>query len=397
MFNKFKISKKEECPCGSKKKFGECCYLKESRKFHNEKEALSIISKNARRSRVNLCLCNRCKSKAIGAHALQENGVLSKLAVDKYVLIQNKKENATMLEIEKGIKEPFYFLSEVLIKDATVQTCFCKKHDDKIFEDIEKSDRTFSPTNLKQLFLFAYRTFSFEYYTEIISNKFYRNMFKDVPQLIKNPIVITNYKESLKKKEEMDYYKNLFDDIIINEKYSELSTVVIEFPYTIKFANYMCIAPTFDLIGNNINVFDKKSKMMRRVFITSFPKDEKSYILISVFKKDFNVYEKYLKSFEQVSQEVIKYYFNSIIPLISENLILSPELWNEWDEIGQGLVQTAVSEPYPTKFLVGLKLMLRNLSKKDTTDFVLKNIKYNIFGKKNLGSKIKIIKNQINF
>ena len=380
-----------------KKKFGECCYLKESRKFHNEKEALSIISKNARRSRVNICLCNKCKSKAIGAHALQENGVLSKLAVDKYVLIQNKKENATMLEIEKGIKEPFYFLSEVLIKNATVQTCFCKRHDDKIFEDIEKSDRIFSPTNLKQLFLFAYRTFSFEYYTEIISNKFYRNMFKDVPQLIKNPIVIANYKESLKKKEEMDYYKNLFDDIIINEKYSELSTVVIEFPYTIKFANYMCIAPNFDLIGNKINVFDKKSKMMRRVFITSFPKDEKSYILISVFKKDFNVYEKYLKSFEQVSQEVIKYYFNSIIPLISENLILSPELWNEWDEIGQGLVQTAVSEPYPTKLLVELKLILRNLSKKDTTDFVLKNIKYNIFGKKNLDSKIKIIKNQINF
>lgn len=397
MFNKFKISKKEECPCGSKKKFGECCYLKESRKFHNEKEALSIISKNARKSRINICLCNECKSKAIGAHALQENGVLSKLAVNKYVLMQNKKENTTMLEIEKGIKEPFYFLSEVLIKDATVQTCFCKKHDDKIFEDIEKSNRIFSPTNLKQLFLFAYRTFSFEYYTEIISNKFYRNMFKDVPQLMKNPILVTNYKESLKKKKEMDYYKNFFDDIIINEKYSELSTVAIEFPYTIKFANYMCIAPDFDLMGNNINVFDKKSKMMRRVFITSFPKDEKSYILISVFKKDFNVYEKYLKSFEQVSQEVIKYYFNFIIPLISENLILSPELWNEWDDIGKGLVQTAVSEPNPTKFLVGLKLTLRNLSKKDTTDFVLKNIKYNIFEKKNLDSKIKIIKNQINF
>lgn len=397
MFNKFKISKKEECPCGSKKKFGECCFLKESRKFHNEKEALSVISKNARKGRINICLCNGCKSKAIGAHALQENGVLSKLAVDKYVLMQNKKENATMLEIEKGIKEPFYFLSEVLIKDATVQTCFCKNHDDKIFEDIEKSNRIFSPTNLKQLFLFAYRTFSFEYYVEIISNKFYRNMFKDVPQLIKNPILITNYKESLKKKEEMDYYKIFFDDIIINEKYSELSTVAIEFPYTIKFANYMCIAPNFDLMGNNINVFDKKSKMMRRVFITSFPKDEKSYILISVLKKDINVYEKYLKSFEQVSQEVIKYYFNSIIPLISENLILSPDLWNEWDEIGQGLVQAAVSEPNPTKVLLGLKLMLRNLSKKDTKDFVLNNIKYNIFGKKNLDSKIKIIKNQINF
>lgn len=397
MLNKFKISKKEECPCGSGKKFGECCYLKENRKFHNENEALSIISKSARKSRINICLCNGCKSKAIGAHALQENGVLSKLAVDKYVWIQNKKEDAIILEVEKGFKEPFYFLSEVLIKDATTQTCFCRKHDNKIFEEIEKSGKVFSPTNLKQIFLFAYRTFSFEYYSEIVSNKFYKNMFKDVPQFTKNPIIIRNYRETLKKKEEMDYYKNYFDEVILNENYSELSTIAIELPYEIKFANYMCIAPNFDLIGNKINVFDKKSKMMRRVFITSFSKDEKSYILISVFKKDFNIYERYLKSFEQVSQEVIKYYFNCIIPLISENLILSPELWNEWDEIGQSLVQVAVSEPNPTRFLSELRLRLRDLSKKDTTDFVLTNIKYNIFGKKNLESKIKIIKNQIEF
>lgn len=397
MFSKFKISKKDTCPCGSGKTFGQCCYLKESKQFHNEKEALSIISKNARKSRINICLYSGCKSKAIGAHALQENGVLSKLALDKYILMQNKKENPTILEIEKGIKEPLYLLSKVLIKDATVQTCFCKKHDDKIFEDIEKYNRVFSPTNLKQLFLFAYRTFSFEYYTEIISNKFYLNMFKDVPQLMKTPVIVANYKESLKKKKEMDYYKNYFDDIIINEKYSELSTVAIEFPYTIKFANYMCIAPNFDLKGNKINVFDKKSKMMRRVFITSFPKEDKSYILISVLKKDLNIYEKYLKSFEQVSQEVIKYYFNSIIPLISENLILSPELWNEWDEIGQGIIQNMVNEPNPTALLAKLKFYLRFLSKKDTTDFILKNIKYNIFEEKNLNSNINIIKNQVSF
>ena len=193
----------------------------------------------------------------------------------------------------------------------------------------------------------------------------------------------------------MDYYKEYFDEIILNEKYSELSTVVIEFPYTIKFANYMCIAPNFDLSGNKINVFDKKSKMMRRVFITSFPKGEKSYILVSVFKKDLNIYEGYLKSFTQVSQEVIKYYFNCLIPLISENLILSPELWNEWSEIGQCVIQASVSEPNPTVLLKNLKHVLHILSKKDIADFTLKNIKYNLFGEKNLKTKINIIKNQV--
>lgn len=397
MFNRFRFFKKEGCPCGSGKVFSECCYLKENRKFHNNNEALSIIAKNSKKSRINICLYNECKSKAIGAHALQENGILSKLAVDKYILIQNKKQNPELLEVKKDVKEPFYFLSKELIKNATVQTCFCKKHDDELFEDIEKSNRIFSPNNLKQLFLFAYRTVSFEYYTEITTNKFYINMFKDVPQLTKNPLIVKNYRNSLKKKEEMDYYKNNFDEILINEKYSELATLAIEFPYEIKFANYMCIAPNFDLTGNKVNVLDNESKMMKRLFITSFSKNEKSYILISVLKKDFKIYKKYLNSFEQVSQDVIKYYFNAIIPLMSENLIISPTLWNEWDDKGQGLVQAAVSEPNPTSILKRLKLILHNLSKKDTADFLLKNAKYNIFGENNLNTEIKIIKNQINF
>ncbi|ENY8712391.1 SEC-C domain-containing protein [Clostridioides difficile] len=389
----FKFSKSEECPCGSGKTFGQCCYLKEARTFHNENEVLSIIAKNSRKSRINLCLYPECKTKAIGAHAIQENGILSKLAIDKYVWKQNKKENPELLEAMKNEKEPFCFLSKVLIKNATVQTCFCEKHDNKLFEDIEKSDRIFSPNNLKQLFLFTYRTFSFEYYTEIMSNKFYTNMFKDIPQLTKEASIVFNYRESLNKKEEMNYYKSNFDEIIINERYSELATLVIEFPYEFKFANYMSIAPNFDLMGNKLRVYDNKSKMMRRIFVTSFSKDEKSYILISVLKKDFKIYEKYLKSFEQVSQEVIKYYFNAVIPLMSENLIISPELWDEWDDKGKSLVQVAVNDINPRNFLRYLKLILHKLHKKNNSDFSLENCNYNIFGKNNLNAEIKIIKN----
>lgn len=387
------FSKNEDCPCGSGKRYEDCCYKKEDRLFHNENEMAALIAKNLRKSRINTCLYPECKNKGIGAHALQKNGVLSKLAVNNYVYIQNPNKKPEMLEVEKDRKEPFYFLEQTLIKNATVQTCFCKEHDDKVFADIEKVGRGFSPNNLKQLFLFAYRTFSFEYYTEIASKKFQESMFKDVPQLTKENLVGISYKESLKKKKEMDYYKDFFDDALKNEVYSELSTLVIKIPYEIKFANYMCIAPDFDLKGNKINVFDKKTKMMRRVFITSFSKDSQSYILISVLKKDLHIYDKYLKSFSEVSDEVIKLYFNALIPLASQNLIVSPLLWEEWDKMGQAFIQSAVSTVEIAPLLVGLRFLLQNIHISKDKNFIFNNMKYNIFGKDNVEAKLQVINN----
>lgn len=214
-------------------------------------------------------------------------------------------------------------------------------------------------------------------------------MFKDVPQLLKKTICIANYRQSQIKKQEMDYYKNKFDEIMLNKNYSDVITLTITFPYKIRFANYMCVAPEFDLTGRKLNVIDKKTKMMRRLFITLFPKENKSYILISVLKEDFNIYKDYFKSFENVSSEVIKYYFNTIIPAISENLILSPELWNELDEIGQELIQVAVSEPNPKVLLIGLRSMLKKINRR--CDFVFQNVKYNLFDDERFNINFKLI------
>ena len=42
-----------------------------------------------------------------------------------------------------------------------------------------------------------------------------------------------------------------------------------------------------------------------------------------------------LKIFEQInnaSLEKVKFYFSMILPLYSENMVLSPVLWNKWDD-----------------------------------------------------------------
>lgn len=365
MFKNF-IFKKELCPCGSGSLYKDCCKTKEPRQFRTEGEFLNYMGQAMRKSRIKTCLVKGCRAKGkaiIGAHALQENRILNKLEVNKEVYMQDFSKDPEMLEIEKGKKEPFYLLDKVLIKDATVATCFCKTHDDSIFAKIEKFQYTLDALDEEQLFLFAYKTFFFELYTEIVSKKFQSHMFAGIPQLTKDPSAVQKFRNTNLKLEDLQYYRDYFDTALIQKDFLGLETVVIELPFRVQFANYMTVAPPFDLRGRKIQSIDKKTKRMRFVFFTTFPLENKSYFLVSTLKSDLNVYGEYLEQIRNFPIGLIQYYINVFIPLYSQNLIISPALWDCWTEIGQCGVQFTVADPQSIKLLMAVKFHLQNISK----------------------------------
>ena len=127
MFNKFRISSNEACPCDSGKKYVDCCKRKSNRAFRNNNEMMNYIGKLLKKSKRRLCLYNGCEQKGkniIKAHAMQENRILNKLAVDGIVKMQNFDKDPVILEIKRNKPEPFYFLSDVPITKATAATCF---------------------------------------------------------------------------------------------------------------------------------------------------------------------------------------------------------------------------------------------------------------------------------
>ena len=147
MFNKFRIADKELCPCNSGKQYKDCCKIKAAKTFHNNNEALHFTGQLMKKSKSRFCLYEGCTQKGkniIKAHALQENRILKKLAVNGNVKMQDFTQDPTILEIKPGKPEPFYFLTDVSIKTATTATCFCKTHDDALFAKIEKSQYDFS-------------------------------------------------------------------------------------------------------------------------------------------------------------------------------------------------------------------------------------------------------------
>lgn len=386
MIKKFWLSNKEPCPCGSGKTYKECCKQKPYKTFHNEKEALHFTGQMLKKSKRKICLYEGCSVRPksiIKAHALQENRILNKLAVNGMVKMQDFTKDPVILEIKKNRPEPFYFLTNVPISSATTATCYCKTHDDLLFAKIEKKQYDLQSLDSEQLFLFAYKTFSFELYTQMAAEKFYCLMFENVPQTAKNPLVVHEYRNCKEKLKDLQSYKTYFDDALKNKEFDELETIVFEIPFEIQFANYMTISPPFDIEGKKVNAFDRKTKRLKFMFFTSFPIENKSYILISALKNDMKYFGNYLRKIRSAPLSLVQYYVNVLIPLYSQNLIISPNLWDKWNEDAQAGVQVAVADPQSTKMILGVKFYLQNIAKsKEAVNITPDNIAFNFFSNK---------------
>lgn len=367
MFKRFVIRNRESCPCGSGLLYNECCKKKKPKVFHTKGEATNFFGKMMQKRRIKICLINGCSAKPreiIRAHALQENRLLNKIAVDNEVLAQNFKKEPIMLEIKKGSPEPFYFLEEMKIKDVTVATCFCKTHDNEVFEKIEKAQYPLINLNDEQKFLFAYKTFSFEYYNEIVLSKYYTNVFKEAPQFIKDKGIIMQYRSNILKLQELKCYKDYFDKALEAKNYSGLETITIELPYRIQFANYMMFSPPYDINGKKVNPIERNSRTMKYILFTAIPEESKSYLLISALREDMSVYEEYFEQIRKAPQGLIKYYINVFVPLYSQNIIVSPLLYDMWGEKAQLGLQCVVAESMNRSMVKGVQFGLKNLAKK---------------------------------
>lgn len=366
MISKFWLSNKEPCPCGSGKIYGDCCKRKPQKVFHNEKEALHFTGQMLKKSKRKLCLYEGCSAKPkaiIKAHALQENRILNKLSVNGMVKMQDFTKGPVIFEIKKNRPEVFYFLTDVPISSATTATCYCKTHDDLLFAKIEKSQYDLQTLDKEQLFLFAYKTFSFELYTQMAAENFNCLMFENAPQTTKNPLVVYQYRNCMEKLKDLQSYKSYFDRALKSKDFEGLETIVFEIPYEIEFANYMTISPPFDIEGKNVKALERKTKRLKFMFFTSFPVNGKSYILMSALKDDMQYFSDYFDKMRNAPLSLVQYYVNVLIPLYSQNLIISPNLWKKWSEEAQAGVQFAVADPHSTKMLAALKFYLQNIRK----------------------------------
>lgn len=368
--NQLFIHDDESCPCGSDKRYVDCCKGKPDKIIQYTSKPAEVLVREAicRSLEKHKCCMHPakadCRKRIKAAHALQNNKILSLLSGSgNHVIIQN---HTTLTRIfgdptNPDVIIPFTKLSR---NKATTLGCFCDLHDDTVFTPIEKNAPSFDPTNDQMKFLYAYKAFIFEYAKQYFLMKMMQDNFAERPSVFSMPEQILYYRVQCMRMAEMEPIKQHFDKEILNNTYNGIYTEVITIPYRIGFACYSYIGLDYDIDGELLDPFDDSGRM-HRLAVTILPENTQSYIMISCMQDEVDFYKGLFAEIQSYPMEKIIYYFNAMMPLYSENLVLNEGLWTKLGEKGQVLLTTAANMNNEKQIIAssGFAAMLRNAKK----------------------------------
>lgn len=375
--NQLFIHDDELCPCGSGKMFSDCCKNKpDLGTIKSPKPTEVLLMERIRKSLKKRRVClhpdqTRCRGHIKEAHALQNHKIISLLASsDNHVMMQDHTKQPFVFagdSLKPIVIVPF---SKVSGNKATTQSCFCDLHDTELFKPIEAGSPAFDPNNEEMKFVYAYKAFIFEYAKQLLLMSTFKENFAERPQAYLTPKMVKEYRIQCMRMEEFEPMKSHFDSEIMAGTHNGIETCVVKIPYQIGFANYAYIAPDFDLNGERIDTIDDCGKM-HRLAITVLPESNQSYILLSCLSTEEKIYHNFLNQILAADISKVLFYFNWLLPLFSENLVISEKLWNSHSGTGQfALVHMANllgTDQFNLSHTFGMQL--RNAAKNKKTDY----------------------------
>lgn len=318
-----KIGRNDPCYCGSGKKYKKCCYLiKQASYTKSDFDSIKeLMNKAYKQKRIKQCLhpnSEECVTKIIKAHAIQNNKILKKLAVDGQLYSLKPKKN------------PF----EVFVKwgrgEVTTFTGFCQFHDKMLFADIE--DKDFRKTE-EQCFKYMYRCLcshlhakqETDQYGEVMSSKKHE-YYLGVEHSIKDFL----------------YDKSILDTCLISEDYSsKVGSIIWEWDYEVLFTGIAFDSPTTDFEGRKLQDLSNLNLKIGHFFYTIFPENGRTYCIISWLKEFENVLNPLINKLNVLTDFERKIYLNNIFVKQSDEVVLSPKLFNSLTDDDKRNIQFA--------------------------------------------------------
>lgn len=123
--------------------------------------------------------------------------------------------------------------------------------------------------------------------------------------------------------------KKIFDKAILEKDYSVLTSIIWEFDKAVKFACTGFEALQYDLNSRRVQDLLDFSKPAQHVYVCVFPEDEKTYCIISWFKKNDGMFSSYFEQLKGLDEVKKRNFINNLLPMISENLVVNPEAWEK--------------------------------------------------------------------
>ncbi len=312
------------CPCGSGKKYKDCCYERQS--SFSDLESGKTVKDLFKESKAKKCYFShdrKCSAKVIKAHSIQNNRILREISEKGYVVMYGF-DFREFNPLGPGIQ-----MMEKGRKIATTFTGFCSHHDQTIFTEID--NKNYAIGNKKQDFLFAFRGLCFELYKkETVKSVFEAAEEK---KFIKDKDFVDAFLMGTNKAiKDLKYYFELFKKGIKSNDYDILETAIITLKGEYLLAVNSLFGLEYDLEGNMVNDLSDLNKRLRVVFLNIFPQNGNTFIILSWLKEDVNNFSDFKKQILSLKKENKKInLLNNIIFNYTENLTLGPKLWNKFD------------------------------------------------------------------
>ncbi|MFW5889735.1 MAG: hypothetical protein ACOCUD_05125 [Bacillota bacterium] len=285
------------------------------------------------------CFYHKCSEKVISAHSIQNNRILNQISDNGDVLAFNTSFDDKDLLIHD--------LNKVGRKKASTFLGFCNKHDTDIFKPIELFD--YKNGDLEQNFLFAYRSLAKEYSAKMSAYNLYKKLkvinTSDLDEIYKKLNIKRSVKITEDRKEIISqFYHGTSDSVgflnnlriemninLIKKKFSKISSYIIEIPEEYPFALSSMFLIQKDVEGNTINDLSLFQNL-KPTFLTIFPQNGKSNIIISYRRKDKNYFKFIEDQILSENMDIQKKILSNIITYYVENIFISPIWWNNLDE-----------------------------------------------------------------
>lgn len=367
----------EICPCGSGKTYADCCKGKPDAQPEVSRKPIEVLMMEHMRDNLKKHHCclhpdqPNCKGAIKEAHALQNNKILSLLGGnDNHVIVQDHTKQPIVLG--KPGENPMIIVKyeRTSRNKATTQSCFCDYHDTLAFQSIEAGAPLFNPSDEEMKFIYAYKAFIFEYSKQLFFINMMKQNFAQKPQFFSQREQVAEYRVQCMRMNEMRPIKDYYDSEILAGTHNGIHTCVLIIPWKIGFACYAYLGFDYDLNGQRIGAIDEDGKM-HRVSVTVLPEESCSYILLSCLDTEEQYYHDFFQQIQNSGIEKVLYYFNLMLPLYSENIVLSEALWNNHGSTGQ-LALTHMANLYGQDQLNlsnAIAMSLRNAAKTKNADY----------------------------
>lgn len=338
---KYKFKPYEACPCGSEKKYKFCCYEKskkstiEKGKF-NAKRLAFEGHKLFRDTDFEKCFGfdkDECSDKIIGAHSIQNNGVLDKIANNNHVYFLD-------MEFDEQSLLPKLKFQLIGKNKASKFLGFCKYHDKEYFSIIE--DNEYEGT-AEQNYWFAFRACCFELHRKYRLEKSQRSLFQMYPEATRNPQIVTNFHSNKLNIRDSEYEYSRFKKIYEEKDFEQLDSFVKVVPFKVGFTATTAVGVIVDIEGKQaVDIYDyDEKKFVPSIYISVIPKENESIIIVSRFNED-TCYKELIDSLRRNSdEEALFKYITFCLAEYSENVYFSPEVIDCLPEEKKDIISTA--------------------------------------------------------